>query len=379
MAGTSVRRVGRARIAGRSAGLVQVAAAASMLAVLTICAGAAAQEAGKSRNMAVGVACTTSAKRDVRYSERLGNRLCRVEFDISTQAKAMDDVIGTYSLAGIRVQPLAGFQGRMPTAVDAVRLRSWALRFGPGGTFWRGKKKRVPIANIEFGNETSYSYQYGHSGTWASSSELSDRARLYALRAKTASIALQGTGVGLLVQAEDGDAKNAVWVNSMFDAVPDLASRVSGWTIHPYGEAGFAKIDRMIADLAARNAPASIPIYITEWGLATGNGHDLSKNYGYPTDMTYSQAAATLRSVMTRWRTAYNGRIAQVIYYMLTDLAPPGSTAEGERFFGLLKVDGSRKGPYTFEARAQIEAASGLPALPRAPAIAARPATAASR
>jgi hypothetical protein len=86
--------------------------------------------------------------------------------------------------------------------------------------------------------------------------------------------------------------------------------------------------------------------------------------------MTYSQAAATLRSVMAHWKTAYHGRIVEVIYYMLKDLAPPGSSTDGDRFFGLLKVDGSRKGPYTLEARAQIAAATdeGEPSLRRAPA-----------
>ena len=332
--------------------------AATCVALLVTGSGAADAGPGTRSSPTVGLACTTWASRDVRYSRRLGNRLCRVEFDISTRASAMDTVIGTYARAGIKVQALAGFQGRMATAADSRRLRTWAVRFGPKGTFWHGRRNYVPITNIEFGNETSYSYQYRHSTTWSSSAELSSRARSYALRAKDASTALRGTGVGLLVQAEDGDAKSSVWVDAMFTAVPDLASRVSGWTIHPYGDGGFAKIDRMIAQLAAKKASNSIPIFITEWGLATVDGRTLSNNYGYPTNMTYAEAAATLRSVMARWQSAYGSRIAQVIYYMLTDLEPPGSTNEGEQFFGALKVDGSRKGQYTREVRAQIGVAS---------------------
>jgi hypothetical protein len=328
--------------------------------VVLLAASCGAADAGpRTRsNPTVGLACTTWASRDVRYSRSLGNRLCRVEFDISTRASAMDTVIGTYARAGIRVQPLAGFQGRMATAADSRRLRTWATRFGPKGTFWNGRRRYVPITNIEFGNETSYSYQYRHSTTWSSSAELSARAKSYALRVRDASIALRGTGVGLLAQAEDGDAMSTVWVDAMFAAVPDLASRVSGWTIHPYGEGGFAKIDRMIAQLAAKKARRSIPIFITEWGLATGDGRTLSNNYGYPTNMTYAEAAATLHSVMARWKSAYGQRIAQVIYYMLTDLERPGTTNDGERFFGTLKVDGSHKGQYTLEVRTQIGAAS---------------------
>jgi hypothetical protein len=339
--------------------LRRAASVAIILAVVVaVGLGAVGTASGNRSGPVVGIACTTRATRDVRFSGLLGNRLCRVEFDISTPAPTLDRVIGTYARAGIRVQPLAGFQGRLPTESDALRLRSWALRFGPGGTFWNGRKIRMPVLNIEFGNETSYSYQYDHNGTWSASVELAARARVYAVRAKSASIGLRGTGVGLLVQAEDGNARSSVWVDEMFAAVPDLAGWVSGWTIHPYGEGGFDKIDRMIEQLAAHGAPSSIPIFITEWGLASENGRALTNNYGYPTDMTYAEAATTLRSVMARWKTAYGSRIAEVIYYMLTDLQPPGTTTEREPYFGALKVDGSRKGEYTLEVRAQLGAAS---------------------
>lgn len=339
---------------------------AAGLAVVVATGPAASESTAKKRpGPAVGIACTTWANRDVRYSKRLGNRLCRVEFEISTRAKAMEGVVAAYARAGIRVQPLAGFEGKMPTESEARRLRTWAVRFGPGGTFWQGRKSRMPILQIEFGNETSYSYQYDHNGTWSSSAELAARAREYALRAKSAATALRGTGVGLLLQGEDGDAMSTVWVDQMFAAVPELAKYVSGWTIHPYGESGFAKIDRMIAQLDAHRAPRSTPIYITEWGLASVDGHPLSNNYGYPTDMTYAEAAVTLRSVMERWNAGHGSRIAEVVYYMLTDLERPGTTSDGEQYFGALKVDGSSKGQYTLEVRAQIEASA--PAIARQP------------
>jgi len=314
----------------------------------------------------VGIACTAWASRDARFSVTLGNRLCRVEFDISTSAAAMDQVIGPYARAGIRVQPLAGFVGRLPSEADAQRLATWAERFGPRGAFWRRWKHPLPIQNIEFGNETSYTYQYP-------SGDLASRARDYALRAKDASIALRATGVGLLVQADDADTNNSIWVDQMFSAVPDLAQRVSGWTIHPYGDDGFARIRRMVAQLAAVGSPRSVPIFITEWGLASVNGGQLSNNYGYATNMTYAQAAATLRSVMARWKAMYGSRIAEVIYYMLTDLKPPGSTTDGEQFFGALKVDGSRKGEYTLEVRAQVRSSIAGSARQRLPSSSTTP------
>ena len=308
----------------------------------------------------VGVACTTWVSRDSGLSRRLGNRLCRVEFDIAIRAQAMDPVIGSYARAGIRVQLLAGFHGRLPTEREARNLGSWAARFGPKGVFWKNKdtNTRMPVLKIEFGNETSYGHQYDHTGTWSSSPELAARARVYALLAKTASIALADSGIGLLVQADDGGAENSVWVDQMFAAVPDLATRTAGWTVHPYGENGFARIDRMLAQLAAQGAPATVPIFITEWGLATANGRRLNDNYGYPTDMTYAEAAATLRWVMKRWKSAYGSRIASVIYYMLTDLGAVRAPTDRERHFGALTADGSPKGQYTLEVRAQIEASA---------------------
>ena len=79
------------------------------------------------------------------------------------------------------------------------------------------------MRQIEFGNETSYSHQYGD--TWSDQS-YKDRAKLYATRFAQAHAAIAGTGrqVGLLAQADDGGTGSSAWVNGMFDAVPNLGS-----------------------------------------------------------------------------------------------------------------------------------------------------------
>ena len=167
-------------------------------------------------------------------------------------------------------------------------------------------------------------------------------------------MSLQGTGVGLLVQAEDGGSEKSVWVDQMFSAVPDLGDRVAGWTVHPYGPNGVSRIDRMLALLAAKRASNSIPFFITEWGLASDNGRTLSNNYGYPTNLTYAQAATVLRDVIAEWKSRYAGRFAQLILYQHADQKASGLHTNREYYFGVLKSDGTAKGEYTTEVRVQI-------------------------
>jgi len=144
---------------------------------------------------------------------------------------------------------LAGFEGRMPTEAEARNLARWAAEFGPGGSFWNGRPDgALAVREIEFGNETSYSHQYGD--TWSDQS-YKDRAKLYATRfaQARAAIAATGRGVGMLAQADDGGTGSAAWVDGMFDAVPNLGQLVDGWSVHPYGPRGVwePKLDRLIA------------------------------------------------------------------------------------------------------------------------------------
>ena len=50
----------------------------------------------------------------------------------------------------------------MPSTSEAQNLASWAAAYGPGGSFWQGKSypANTAVTRIEFGNETSYSYQF---------------------------------------------------------------------------------------------------------------------------------------------------------------------------------------------------------------------------
>jgi hypothetical protein len=257
--------------------------------------------------------------------------------------------------AGARPLLLAGFEGRLPTPAEAQNLANWAAEFGPGGRFWAGRSDgRLAVRDIEFGNETSYGYQYGDNYATAS---YADRAENYARRFADArrAIAMTGRPVGLLAQADDGGSGSANWVNHMFRAVPNLASMVDGWTVHPYGprDRWKPKLDHLVMQTAANGAPASIPIDVTEYGISSDNGASLSDNYGWARNATYDQAAMQLESAASGMRSDANvgKRLRLFMVYAAHDLGTPRSSYDRERYFGALQANLAAKGAYTTEVR----------------------------
>ncbi|MEA2401210.1 MAG: hypothetical protein QOK00_1613 [Thermoleophilaceae bacterium] len=288
-------------------------------------------------------------------AKSLGADIVRVEFDIGTSPAAMRDSIAAIADAGARPLLLAGFDSRIPTQAEAQNLASWASTYGPGGSFWADRSDgRLAVQQIEFGNETSYGYQFGDG--WSDQS-YADRARAYATRFAQAAYAIAGSGdkVGLLAQADDGGSGSANWVDNMFAAVPNLDDLVDGWTVHPYGprDSWKAKLDRLIAQTAAHGAAATIPIDVTEYGLSSDNGSALTNNYGWPTNQTYDQAAAALNASVgeMRFDPAIGPRLRLFMIYAAHDLSPSRANTERERYFGVLRNDLGEKGAYSAAVR----------------------------
>jgi hypothetical protein len=270
----------------------------------------------------------------------------RMEFDISTPASEMEPVIDAYAKAGIRPLLLASFNGDLPTVAQARNLASWAAEFGPGGSFWRGKSypPSTAVTDIEFGNETSYSYQFSNNSNGA----YADRAHTYALRARDASVAIRAANpaVGLLAIG-DPSGIGTEWVDNMFKAVPDLGQLVAGWTVHPYGPDWQSRMDTVISSTQAAGAPDALPLYVTEWGLSTDNGRCLDDNYGWGRCMSYAQAAGTLTATITAMRARYGSRVAALYLFGARDELPAGRSSGREGYFGALQSNLSPKGAYT--------------------------------
>ena len=274
---------------------------------------------------------------------RLGAKHTRVEFAVNTAPSAMRATIASLAAQGVRVLPLAGFPGRLPTEDEARNMRAWAAEFGPGGTFWANRSDgHLAIRDIEFGNETAYTYQYGDT---QGSATYNQRARDYGRLAMVAIDALAGTGVGLMAQADP----NGIWNAQMLGAVPDLGRRVSAWTVHPYGSYWKSSLEKLVASLAASGSPADTPIAITEWGLATDNGRCLDDNYKWNPCMTYDEAARVTRETLTGMRALLGSRLRTFIVYSWQDLnwSWNGVTTDREKFFGVTNVDQQDKGAYT--------------------------------
>ena len=325
----------------------------ALSAVLLIAGlGVAAQDAAA--GFTPGLVASADHLRSAKAARLLGARVVRVEFDISTPATALRRSVAEISSRGARPLLLAGFHARLPSEAEARNVGSWARMFGPGARFWRHRRHKHPVRLIEFGNETSGSYQYGDS---YSDPSYKDRAELYASRFAQAhsAVAARHRHVGLLAQADDGGSASAVWVTHMFGAVPKLAEMVAGWTVHPYGprDRWEPKLHRLIAQTAAMGARASIPIDVTEYGISSDDGAGLTDNYGWPTNLTSDQAAADLRSTVAEMRAApkIGKRLRLFMVYSAHDLRPPGATNDREAYFGALRHDLSSKGAYTAEVR----------------------------
>jgi hypothetical protein len=319
-----------------TASLIAAALAASLVA------GCDSDSADAKQRFTAGLVATAGHAHSATAAAKLGAPIVRVEFDIGARPATMRDDLAAIRRSGARPLLLAGFRGRTPTAAEARNLGRWAAAFGPR------QGRRLPVRLIEFGNETSYGDQYGDTFKDASYAR---RAELYATRFAQAHRAIGPWKVGLLAQADDGGTRSAVWVTHMFTAVPKLGQMVAGWTVHPYGprDSWEPKLRRVIAQTAAMRAPARIPIDVTEYGISSSDGAELSDNYGWPADMTYAEAATALRQTVAGMRAdrEIRERLRLFLVYAAYDLRAPDATDDREAYFGALRHDLSAKGAYT--------------------------------
>jgi hypothetical protein len=286
-------------------------------------------------------------------------RMVRFGLSIDTSLSELQKQIAGLSAKGEEALPMAEFYGRIPSTAEAQHLAAWARAYGPGGTFWRGRRNAHPIHYIEFGNETNESYQFG--GVSSGPSYIA-RAKAYARRAKAAISAIKAAnpGVGLLVQGDNGGCGCSQWVDGMFSAVPDLNRRVAGWTAHPYGPPSrYAPIlSRMVSD-TAKHGDRSLPFFLTEYGISSDNGRCLSGNYRWPRCLTYARAAADMHRSIGDMRAKWGSRIAALFIFEQRDMQPHGSTSNREGYFGAVQHNGGRKGPYTSEIEWEINTYRG--------------------
>lgn len=261
----------------------------------------------------------------------LGARVARAEFVIGGGTTALTTLVAALGKHACRVQPLAGFESRIPSAGEAKGLAAWASVLPEGSV-------------IEFGNETNYPNQLGASKALGEA---------YGHRAAEAAEACAGHGVGLIVQMSDAGSNSTGWIDGIFAAVPDLLNRgVVGATIHPYFGAatidlpdawGIPMLERMLKSLAG-HGDTTLPVYATEWGCPSDNGNPVGSS---GVRRTYQQAAAIIAGHPAKLQTAAKGRMAQLLYYQAHDQNVTGAGTNKEWYFGALLSNGAPKGAVT--------------------------------
>jgi len=294
-----------------------------------------AATAAESRPFVTGVVAGGGA-----LSTQIDPPLVRVEFLIGATPDDIRPTVEAYAARGSRVLLLAGFPGTVPTLEEARNLGTWARAFGPASG------APLPVTAIEFGNETSYSDQYGDGPGDAS---YTARAVAYARMTAVAADAVRAAdpGVGLLAQADDAGTKSPVWLTTVLSTEPGLDDRVVGWTLHPYGPTYDDRLARTRSLLTAHGARK--PLWITEWGLASDGGRCLDDNFGWDPCMTEADAAATLLTVAADLP-RYD--VAAFLIYQARDQRPSGAETGRDRYFGILTNTGAPKGLYTRAATA---------------------------
>ncbi|MHB1537090.1 MAG: hypothetical protein ACYCUM_10210 [Solirubrobacteraceae bacterium] len=307
-----------------------------------------AEAAEPTSRMTIGINSGSALMYELPFIEKLDAHTARLEFEINTPVSEMAPIIEAYAAAGVKPLLLAAFEGRIPSSAEAQNLGNWAAAFGPGGSVWRGRTfpANTAVTDIEFGNETSYGYQFPESQD--TTAGYAARAEAYAQRVREAhsAIAAAGIQVGILAQADIVNS-GPVWITAMFKAVPELGALVAGWTVHPYGPSWETRINATLAALASVDAPASTPLWITEYGLSTDNGQCLSGNYGWNPCMTYGEAASTITSVFTAMRARYGARLGAFYIFSTNDTAGPGASTSRDEYFGALQINSERKGAFT--------------------------------
>lgn len=275
-------------------------------------------------------------------ANNLGARRVRHEEAIATSASTLDTRFFAYRDVGVDVFYQVDIDSGLTTA-GAQNLGLVAQRHGPNGS--------KSITYIELGNENTYSYK-------TASSAIPAYANNYALRAKEAAISMQGTGVGLVIQGDDG-LNNAGWIGYLFAAVPNLKTYIAGWSLHPYGPAlgttlhdgspawyTDTRCDRILSQTAAQG-DTTTPFFITEYGISTDDGLTLSKNYEWKLNMTYAETITAMSQAEAVWDAKFGSRLVFRSYYRDFDNSVHGATTDIEAYFGIVKYDLSDKGQFS--------------------------------
>ena len=228
---------------------------------------------------------------------------------------------------------------------------------GPNGTLWAqtGLSNSLAVTRIEFGNEVLKRRSVPR--RWLTTAA-GIRLRPYrqiavgygaAYVSAVQAVAAADPSVRVLAVA-DSPGNVPQWLQGHVLPAPRTSAAMSrGGCCIPTVISGRPRSTPRWPPRPAWGASNSIPVFITEFGVATDNGNCLNNNYGYNTCMTYGQAAAAVATQIAGMEADLGSRLQELDVYSTSDLSQPGATSDSESYFGALQVLGATKGAYTSE------------------------------
>lgn len=265
------------------------------------------------------------------------------EWDFS----ALDSLVGAAARQGIAVMPvLYGVPARLspdparPPAGSRQRAE-WAAfvrravrRYGPGGDFWRGARRPLPIRRWQVWNEPNFQL------FWRPRPEPARYVRLLRDTGRVIrAVDPRATVVAAGIAPVQGGMRPAEFLREMY-SVPGARGAFDIAAIHPYsvgvGQLSFQL--RQIRAVMAAAGDGAKPLHVSEIGVAS------SARLRTPFDRGLRGQARFLRNalgLLSRERRAW--RIAGVAWFSWEDGPSPDPHCPFCQHAGLLKRDGTAK------------------------------------
>jgi polysaccharide biosynthesis protein PslG len=258
--------------------------------------------------------------------------------DFTKDPKRFDDFVGAAADAGIRVLPvLLGeeSEGGMKPPSEPARFAGWAAlmvqRYGPNGTFWKGRAKRRPITSWQIWNEPNIKAWWAPKPDPAAYADLLNGTAT-AIREidPKAEIVAAGLPTSHLGVAAPTFLADVVKAGGQFDTA----------AVHPYAATPEAVVERV---KAVQQVATGKRVWVTEVGWGTGGKPG-------PLTVTPDRQADYVKETIARM---HDLSVRGVVIFQWRDPKPfPGRREIWPYYAGLHDADGKAKPSLTAFAEA---------------------------
>jgi hypothetical protein len=249
--------------------------------------------------------------------------------DFTKDPHRFDDFVGAAADAGIRVLPvLLGMQteGGMKPPPDPARFAGWAAvmvqRYGPKGTFWNGRAKKLPITSWQIWNEPNIKAWWAPMPDPATYADLLNKTATAIHKVDPdAEIVAAGLPTSHLGEAAPTFLANVMKAGGKFDTA----------AVHPYAPTPDAVADR-VKDV--QRIASGKKVWVTEVGWGTGGKPG-------PLTVTPARQAEYVKDTIARM---HELGVRGVVIFQWRDPKPfPGRREIWPYYAGLHDANGTEK------------------------------------